>query len=136
MSGERDDREFLLKELAGRLRDLVETIRNGRKGRDFAVRGDDDGIDRYEYTELESAYCATVGRIREIITGDAGLLTGELRSEIARLLHESSPAEDSFRGRTPAYGGDWQDIDSPVKCCVEEMEEFLRGIEEREGGRR
>jgi len=103
-----------LQQLVKNLFSVSERIQKGEKGKDFCIESDENGIDQYDYTDIENEFEKITRDIVKLVKQDPECLTISIYLDIKKAFDNSSKAKDSFRGRTPAFGGDWQDIDSIV----------------------
>ncbi len=107
--------ENSIKEAVNELFIVVKRIQKGKKHVDFMIESENDGIDRYCSTPLEKEFVKATRKILKLINEDRDVLTFSIYKQIIEAFDNSYKARGSFRGRTPAYGGDWQDIESPVE---------------------
>jgi len=105
---------------------LCTQISKGKRGADFMVEAEDDGIDQYADTTLETEFVRLSRSLTALISENPDLLNPDIYNRFQSAIENAHIAKGSFRGRTPAYGGDWQDIDSPVKWEIENhLADFL-----------
>lgn len=92
-------------------------IKQGIKKKDFCIKAD-HGMG-YDSTQLENEYEEAVSRITNLLKNNNRYITNDFLKKIGIVKNNVYPAYDSFRERTPACGGDYTDIDSPIKSDTE-----------------
>jgi hypothetical protein len=106
-----------MREKIDKLVEISRRISNGKKRADFCIIAD-HGMG-YKTTGLEYEYREAVNSILKLIKEDEHFISNYLLKNLAVVFDNVYHAYDSFRERTPACGGDYTDIDSPVKSETE-----------------
>ena len=110
----------VLDNLISDLNMLSKEIKKGKSGVNFLIEGEskDWGIPCYLSTHVEKEYEKVCRKIVELVENNPQVVTIKIFNKLKEVFSNSYNAVDSFRGRTPANGGDWTDIDSPVMRSI------------------
>jgi len=98
---------------------VCQKISKGKSGVDFEIRNNDEGIDRYIKTTLEEEFVKFSRELTKVILENQSEFTRATYDQIQKAIEKVEIARGSFKGKTPAYSGDWQDIDSPVEWEIQ-----------------
>ena len=106
----------ILDNLISDLDALSKKIQKGKSGVDFLIEGEskDWGVPCYISTEIEKEYEKICKKLVEFVEQNPEPVTVKKFDKLKKVFSNSYGAVDSFRGRTPAGGGDWTDIESLV----------------------
>ncbi|MBN2443174.1 MAG: hypothetical protein JXJ04_17570 [Spirochaetales bacterium] len=103
-----------------KLVEISSRINKGVKGKDFCIVAD-HGMG-YDSTPLENEYYDIVSEITTLLQENRKYITNTILEKLKLALPNLYRGYDSFRERTPACGGDYTDIDSPIKAYTHELE--------------
>jgi len=112
------------------LNKVSKKIEAGKSGVDYLIEGEskDWGIPCYLNTPIEKEYAKICRKIFEFAEQNPEVVTIENFNTLKKVFSNSYNAVDSFRGRTPANGGDWSDIDSPIMKSISWTKFVVQGI--------
>ena len=114
------DMEYVIDKLV----DISIRIKKGKQKIDFCIIAD-HGMG-YNSTPLESEYEGIVAEITELLKVNEKYINNDILNKVKTAFDNVYRAYDSFRARTPAYGGDYTDLDSPIKADTSWLKSELR----------